>query len=179
MENIELRNYGGMSNLKLSHFRFLKFLEKTQQQKTGNTSKKCWRKSTCTISFVFIVPFTLSIYWHCCHWQRWASNKSTECKCGYIVLFTLRLQFAFATWKLVTKSMASNNPITRSFGADGSYLESKKHRKDGGDNVSRRSYSLDRICDDTNSDSRIVRRNRRQFMHLVSCLSTCMCACVC
>lgn len=44
---------------------------------------------------------------------------------------------------------------------------SKKQRKDV-DKVSQRSQSLDRICDDTNGDSRNERRNRRQLMHLVS-----------
>lgn len=43
---------------------------------------------------------------------------------------------------------------------------SEKVQKDGS-YVSRRSQSLDRACDDTNSDSRNERRNRRQFMHLV------------
>lgn len=38
---------------------------------------------------------------------------------------------------------------------------------------SRRSQSLDRAVDDNSGDSREERRNRRQFMHLVSTCSNC------
>lgn len=39
-----------------------------------------------------------------------------------------------------------------------------KHEK----KIGRRSQSLDRIVDDNSGDSREERRNRRQYMHLVS-----------
>lgn len=72
-------------------------------------------------------------------------------------------------WHKPHTIMAPHLPMTRTSKGIAVDPDPKKIRKDGDHTTSRRSQSLDRICDGTNSvDSRNERRNRRQLMHLVS-----------